>query len=116
MSAGSPAGGHKVGVQPVGRYSAINSRHLMTTNQDTFVSAQESSKLHCTKCLFFAVRNTSPHQTDKGMSRVIIPAKSALEQLVQGCQLGRQSSMVQPLRDGAGNSKAGFSVDKEENR
>lgn len=74
----APTGGKRsYSLQPTGRYSAINSKRLAATNQDTFVSAQESSKLRFTKCLFFAVRNTSPCQTDSGTSGVTLPAKIA---------------------------------------
>lgn len=88
-------------LQPKRRYSAINSKCLMAANQDTFVSAQESSKLCFTKCLFFALRNTTLCQMDTGMSWVIIPAKIAAGLMrvsckrrgrSTGCQLGKQSS------------------------
>ena len=98
----APMGGKRgYSLQPTGRYSAINSKHLMATNQDTFVSAQESSKPRFTKCLFFAVRNTSPCQTDGGTSGVILPAKIAGGLMhmscmrrgrSMGCQSGKQSS------------------------
>lgn len=55
-------------LQPTGRYSAVNSKRSTATNRDSSVSAHESSKRHFTKCLFFAVRNTSPCQTDGGTS------------------------------------------------
>lgn len=83
-------------LQLTGRYSAINSKHLMATNQDTFVSAQESSKLHFTKCLFFAVRNTSPCQTDGGTYSLILPAKIAGGLMHMSCKRRGRSMECQP--------------------
>lgn len=94
-------------LQPTGKYSAIDSKHLMATNQDTFVSAQESSKLHFTKCFFSAVRNTSPCQTDGGTSGVIIPAKIAGGPMHMSCKHRGRSRGASPESRAAGTTSVG---------
>lgn len=101
--------GGKLGysLQPTGRYPAINSKHLMATDRDTFVSTQESSKPRFTKCLFFAVRNTSPCQTDAGTSGVILPAQIAGGLMYVSCRGRGRSTGCQPGEQSSGYNLRG---------
>lgn len=117
----APMGGKRgYSPQPMGDILQLSA--MMTTDQDTFVSAHKSSKTHNTKCLFFAVRNTSPCQTNSGMFRVILPAKTAGGLMHVSCR-GR-SRGASPGSRAAGTTSTGrrreqqgrVSVSTEENR
>lgn len=87
-------------LQPTGRqqqFPASRDGH----KPDTFVSAQKSSKLHSTKCLFLAPRNTSLCQTDDGTSRDILPAKIAG---TRSCKHRGRSRSASPESGAAGTA------------
>lgn len=107
-------------LQPKRRYSAINGKRSMATNRDAFVSAQESSKLCFTKCLFFAGRNTIPCHVLGYYSCQNCHWADACELQAQGKEYGmpagKAEQQVQPPWDSAGKGRAGFTGNIEENR
>lgn len=97
--------GGKQGCSPQPTGDILQLSATMATDQDTFVSAHKGSKTQNTKCLFFAVRNTSLCQTDDGMFRVILPAKIASGLIHVSCR-GR-SRGASPGSRAAGTTSTG---------